>query len=158
MSPRVYAVQTALGQLQAQHDKLAKRLATLERRALGPQAVYLTTQLTSTSWDNDAKTSANNGTLDLSALFGVPAGVKAVLISLTVYTVDADNAQDNVLIRPDNDGSSAAPVNLLLTNEGYQGTGAHWCPCDANGDIYFSTTVSAGDTANMWIEIWGYAI
>jgi hypothetical protein len=38
---------------------------------------YLTTALTSTSWDGDSKTSANNGIIDLSAVFGVPAGVKA---------------------------------------------------------------------------------
>ena len=44
--------------------------------------VYLTTPLTSTSWDGDARSTEAATLLDLSSVFSVPAGVKAVLVRL----------------------------------------------------------------------------
>ena len=43
---------------------------------------FLATPLTSTSWDGDTKGTGDRATVDLSAVFGVPAGVKAVLMSI----------------------------------------------------------------------------
>jgi len=115
-------------------------------------AKFLTTQLTSTSWDSDAKSSANNGTLDLSALFGAPAGIKAVLVGLTIYSTTGDI---NVTLKPDSDASNAPPLLATTVASKYVSTSG-WVPCDANGDIYFSS--SSATSANVWIDIWGYAL
>ncbi len=133
-------------------EALERRAARLEEQESGPQTVFLTTQLTSTSWDGDSKTNGNNGTIDLSAVFGVPAGVKAVLCSMTVYSTTGGIG---LILKPDSDAASAPPLNLYITGSGFYGRSA-WVPCDANGDIYFGSDSPTG--ARVWIEIWGYAI
>ena len=46
----------------------------------------LTNPLTSTSWDgDDTKAVSSNNALDLNAVFGLPTGAKAVLISVEGY-------------------------------------------------------------------------
>ena len=139
-------------------NELVRRIAALERRAQrleeieqGPGLVFLRTQLTSTSWDGDAKTSANNGVLDLSALFGVPAGIKAVLCAVTAYSTAG---AISIVLKPDGDASNAPPINVHTVASAYQGRGG-WVPCDANGDIYFES--GSATAANVWLEIWGYA-
>lgn len=43
---------------------------------------FLTTPLTSTSWDGDARSTTAKTKIDLSAVFGVPAGAKGILVRL----------------------------------------------------------------------------
>lgn len=131
---------------------LEARCARLEEAEQGRGLVFLTTQLISTSWNGDNKTSANNGTIDLSAVFGVPAGIKAVLCAMTVYST---TDQISLVLKPDSDASSAPPMNLHTIASKFSARAA-WVPCDANGDIYFSSD-SATNTAT-WLEVWGYAI
>ena len=139
-------------------NELVRRIAALERRAQrleeieqGPGLVFLRTQLTSTSWNGDAKTSANNGILDLSTLFGVPAGIKAVLVGMTVYST---TGAINLELAPDSDANDAPPLSATTVASSYVSRSG-WVPCDANGDIYFSS--SSATAANVWLEIWGYA-
>lgn len=133
-------------------EALERRAARLEEQESGPQTVFLTTQLTSTSWNGDSKTNANNGVIDLSAVFGVPAGVKAVLCGVTCYSATGGIA---LILKPDSDAASAPPINLHTTANTYRGQSA-WVPCDANGDIYFGSDSPTG--AQVWMEIWGYAV
>lgn len=110
---------------------------------------YLTAPLTSTSWDGDSKTSSNNGTIDLSAVFGVPGGVTAVLIYCRI-TGSAIN--DRIRLGP----SSGQPDTMVLRTQ--VATIDNHCtvviPCDSNGDIYFS----AFGTLDVTLAIWGYAV
>lgn len=140
-------------------SEMVRRIADLERDVArlheleqGPGLVFLTTQLTSTAWDNDAKTSANNGIIDLSAVFGVPAGVKAVLCGLVVYSTTGGIS---IVIKPDSGASSAPPLSATTVASTFVGDSG-WVPCDTNGDVYFSS--SSGTSAQVWIEIWGYAL
>jgi hypothetical protein len=131
---------------------LEARCARLEEAEQGRGVVFLTTQLTSTSWDGDVKTSANNGTIDLSAVFGVPAGIKAVLCAMTVYST---TDQISLVLKPDSDASSAPPMNPHTIASKYAARAA-WVPCDASGDVYFSS--SSASNTNVWLEVWGYAV
>lgn len=131
---------------------LEARCARLEEAEQGRGLVFLTTQLISTSWNGDNKTSANNGTIDMSAVFGVPDGVKAILCAVTGQSTAG---AITIVLKPDVDASSAPPINLHTIANRYQGQSA-WVPCDANGDIYFSSD-SATNTA-IWLEVWGYAV
>jgi len=143
---------SGMGELVRRIADLERRAARLEETEQGPGPVFLTTQLTSASWDGDAKTSANNGIIDLSAVFGAPAGVKAVLVSMNVYSA---TGQLSVSIKPDSDASSAPPLNAHTVAAGYSSRSA-WVPCDANGDVYFLH--GSATAATVWIEIWGYAL
>ena len=109
--------------------------------------VFLTTPLTSTDWDGDNKSAINNGTLDLSALFGVPAGVKAVLMSVQT-TGNAVN--DYLRFGPDSTYNYTLICRTTVANVIAHAFGI--VPCDSNGDIYaYMNTVEA-----CYIYIWGY--
>lgn len=108
----------------------------------------LTTKLTSTSWDGDNKTAANNGTIDLSAVFGAPAGIKAVLVR---FAISSGTLGSYAYIGP-------SSSNLALGDEIKATSRLHECygivPCDASGDVYFL----ASGTIAVYLEIFGYLI
>ena len=109
---------------------------------------YLTTPLTSTSWDNDQKTTSDRGVIDLSAVFSAPANIKAVLLSLQFTPTTAG---DYFRVGP------SATYNYALICRGQVAsviTHAYGSiPCDANGDIYFYNSTT---TPTVAIMIWGY--
>lgn len=109
----------------------------------------LTTKLTSTSWDGDAKTTGSSGTIDLSAVFGVPAGVKAVLVRLAARSTTLDLVAAA--------GPNSSNLGLICrTNVVSRYSEAYGVvACDSNGDIYF---YASGNLDNVFLEVFGYAI
>lgn len=135
-------------------EKLLARLQRLEREVErlrvkeNGKFVALTTPLTSTSWDGDDKTTADRAIVDLSSVFGVPAGVKAVLMSIQTQAAAANN-----YIRF---GPSSTYSYALTCRTAVDGQIAHAfgiVPCDANGDVYCYTS---GDVESVYVYIWGY--
>lgn len=118
---------------------------------------FLTTPLTSTDWDGDAKSDAGPTKLDMSAVFtGYPdMAVKAVLLRVA--------ARDDAAIGTAGLYFSVGPsatyyyalqanppgADVLSSNTGI-------CPCDANGDIYYKINASGSGTCDCWLEVWGY--
>ena len=102
---------------------------------------------TSTDWDGDAKNA--DGTLDLSALFGIPAGVKAVSLALSIKD---ETANVYGMLGTDLAGIGAGVqchtqvANIIIDVCGI-------VPCDANGDIYWK---QGGELDNVYITINGY--
>ena len=119
---------------------------------------FLTSPLTSTAWDGDAFSTTAKTKIDLSVVFGVPAGVKAVLVQL--LSRDSGSANSNVIffgVGP-NDVDASCPVMSVsrgLPNDAIDYAVAI-CPCDANGDIYYQIVASGSGTMDCWIRIWGY--
>ena len=110
--------------------------------------VFLTTPLTSTSWDGDSKGTGDRATIDLSAVFSVPAGVKAVLMSVQTQ---ADTANEYIRFGPDSDNNFTLTCRTSIASQIAHASGI--VPCDANGDIYCypSATVEG-----VYVWIWGY--
>ena len=136
---------------------IAARLGRLESRSRPLRFVPLTTPLTSTSWDGDAYSVAAATLIDLSAVFGVPAGVKAVLVRLVCRDSVAWGTGGLFFAVSPADGSYAVYAVTVLPYGGdvsAQTTGV--CPCDANGDIYYTINASGAGTMDCWIQIWGY--
>lgn len=109
----------------------------------------LTTPLTSTSWDGDAKTTANNGTIDLSAVFGLPAAATAVSVMFAIKAAAADvyaglgpdaTDFDNVVTR-------TQVANIWSYNSGVVSL--------TGGDLVF---VCGGNLTGVYIKIYGYWI
>ncbi len=111
---------------------------------------YLTTALTSTSWDGDNKTTGNNAIIDLSAVFGVPAGVKAILARVTINDASVGAV---VTMGPDSTNRTALSLRVIVASQGISSTAV--IPCDSNGDVYFWCNQTIDEVT---IEIWGYAI
>lgn len=118
--------------------------------------VPLTTPLTSTSWDGDSFSTTAKTKIDLSSVFSVPAGVKAVLCNCAIR--DSASAANEIilLLSPNNTANQGLYIGAGgLANDKY-GRGALTVPCDSNGDIYYQIYASGAGTADVWLEIWGY--
>jgi len=120
--------------------------------------VFLTTPLTSTAWDGDAYSTTSKTKIDLSSVFNVPAGVKAVLVQLLAK--DSGSAASTTIffgVSP-NDVDASNPVMAVgrgLPNDTLVYT-LGVVPCDTNGDIYYQIVASGTGTMDCWIRIWGY--
>ena len=150
-------------------ESMLKRLTRLEREMerlrVGDKAdstafgkpVFLTTPLTSTSWDGDSFSTTAKTLIDLSAVFGVPAGVKAILVRITTRDSGSSSGYCYFGLSPNNTAGSVTIQAYLqgVANDIYI-TENGVVPCDANGDVYYQIVASGTDTLDAFIEIWGY--
>lgn len=125
----------------------ADKLDGLDSTAFG-RPVFLTAPLTSTSWDGDNKGTGDRATVDLSAVFGVPVGVKAVLMSIQTQ---GNAANDYIRFGPNSTYNYALACRTQVANVINVVSGI--VPCDANGDVYCYTS---GDVESVYVYIWGY--
>ena len=135
--------------------KLKREVERLKRVEQG-RPVFLTTPLTSTSWDGESFSTTDKTLIDLSAVFGVPAAVKAVIVKVALR----DSASASGLYYIQFSGVSSGTgysltVPAIPVNDRY-GYGQGIVPCDANGDIYYSIVASGSGTMDIYLEIWGY--
>lgn len=118
--------------------------------------VFLPTPLTSTAWDGDARSTTAKTLIDLSAVFGVPANVKAVLVYVRVRDSSSSNGDRWLLLSPNNTAGSGIEFSTeRITNDVWVSKQAT-IPCDNNGDVYFQCAASGAGTLDVVLEIWGY--
>lgn len=118
----------------------------------GTRFVPLPTLIYVDPWDGNAKTTADNGTKDCSAVFGLPAGIKAIQAGIAI--VDGTVGQTMGL------GANGVSPNYIAVMATVQvanitARGGGLVPCDANGDIYFYCD---GNLDQVHIAISGYYI
>jgi|SRR5690606_15809060 len=135
-------------------EKIIERLKRIEReverlRVKEKQVfVPLTTPLTSIYWGGDTKGMGDRATVDLSAVFGVPAGVKAVLMSIQTI---GNAANDYIRFGPNSGNNLALTCRTTVDSQVAHASGI--VPCDANGDVYCYTS---GTVESVYVWIWGY--
>ena len=135
-------------------DRSDRSLVKLEARL---QFIPLTTPLTSTDWDGDARSTTAKTKIDLSTVFGVPAGISAVLVRATANDSAAASGAAGFALAPnDTDLSYALFVHLSYSANDITRSMTGIVPCDANGDIYYQCVATGVDTLDAWIEVWGY--
>ncbi len=120
--------------------------------------VFRASSLGSTSWDGDARSTTAKTLIDLSSVFGVPAGVKAVLVEVIVRDSASSSADYNgtVILSPNNTANSGLFVSAGGKPNDFRAWGTVIVPCDANGDIYYQILASGTGTTDVWLNIWGY--
>jgi len=118
---------------------------------------FLTTPLTSTSWDGDARSTTAKTKIDLSAVFGVPAGAKGILVRLVARDSGSSTGNCQFSLSPNAIGDNVAIQAYLqgIPNDVYVSVNGV-VPCDANGDVYYLIVASGTGTLDAFIEIWGY--
>ena len=144
------ALMREINRLQGQIDALR----TIQQ---GWSPVFLATPLTSTSWDGDARSTTGKTKIDLSAVFGTPAGIKAILIGVSVRDSASASVQSYMYFGPTSTNgeglvAKAGEINDRRTEYTLV------VPCDGNGDIYYQIQASGTNTFDAWIDIWGYWI
>ena len=120
---------------------------------------FLSEPLTSTSWDGDAFSTTGKTVIDLSAVFGVPAGVKAVFLRIACRDSGSSGASTWFGVSATNTASEFAVMtrcggvgnDYYIENSGY-------CPCDINGDVYYQCAASGAGTLDVVFQVWGYYI
>jgi len=122
--------------------------------------VPLQAALTAAAFDGDSFPTTAKTLIDLSAVFGVPAGVRAVDVQVQCRDSGSVGGDCFMILSPTNvanTGKIFSPSGL--TNDAVA-RGSSTIPCDANGDIYYQVfaTGGAGTTFDIWIEVWGYYI
>jgi hypothetical protein len=118
----------------------------------------LTSQLTSASWNGNARSTTAKTLIDLSTVFGAPAGIKAVLLRVAIRDSGSLGTECWITFSPNNSANSGLAIGCSgIANDMYS-RGSLLVPCDANGDIYFQTLASGANTLDVWLEIWGYCI
>ena len=135
-------------------EREVERLRVKEKQVFVP----LTTPLTSTAWDGDSFSTTAKTKIDLSEVFGVPAGVKAVLVQLLARDSGSAASTNIFFGLSPNDVDASNPVMAVgrgLPNDTLVYTTVT-CPCDANGDVYYQIVASGSGTMDCWIRIWGY--
>ena len=95
--------------------------------------------------------------IDLSVVFGVPAGVKAVLVRLAARdSASYANAGLYISLSPTDAAGGAAILRPAgIVNDVYT-DGMFIVPCDANGDVYYQIAASGTGTMEVFLKIWGY--
>lgn len=136
-------------------ESLQNRLDELTRRQ--QRTVYKQTALASTDWEvTDTRSTTAKTLIDLSAVFGVPAGVRAVYVYMAVKDTASASTDTYIVLGPDNVAyngeyfSSAGQANSSWSRQ------SQWVACDANGDIYYQVAASGSNTttAQMLIKGW----
>ena len=117
---------------------------------------WLTTALTSTSWDGDAYSTTAKTLIDLSAVFGAPANIKAINVDVMIRDSGSAASDPWIMLSPNNvagDGSAfrcAGLANDAITE------GQRIITCDSNGDVYYQIAASGASTIDVWMRIRGY--
>jgi len=146
-------IEDMLSRIDELQDHVA-RLETMEAQ----KWKMLATSLTSTSWDGDAYSTTAKTSIDLSAVFGAPAGLKAVLIKIQARDSASAAATTGcwIVLSPNNT-SGSGPIHRIagIPNDVYHADMLE-VPCDVNGDIYYQIDASGAGTMDVIIEIWGY--
>lgn len=116
----------------------------------------LTTPLTSTSWNGDAYSTASKTLIDLSSVFGAPAGIKAVLLKVILRDSASSVADCAIYLSPNNTSGSGMVASCERITDDVTVHRSFVVPCDSNGDIYYQTVASGSGTLHVWLEIHGY--
>lgn len=119
--------------------------------------VPLQAPLTSTDWDGDPRSTTAKTVIDLSAVFGVPGGVKAVLVYVSLKDSGSAGADCYLILSPNNTAGQGLVVSPMSVDD-RDGRYGLVVPCDANGDVYYQVVASGAGTMDVVLEIWGYWI
>lgn len=118
--------------------------------------IPLATRLSSTSWDGDARSSSPKTLLDLSAVFGAPPNIKAVLVQLAIRDSNSATTDTQVILSPNNSTTQDQAISCHgLANDTWS-RGQLIVPCDSNGDIYYKFDASGALTLDVHMYITGY--
>ncbi len=138
-----------------EHD--VNKLKTIDRMNSADfgRPVFLVTPLTSTSWDGDLFSTTAKTLIDLSAVFGAPEGIKAIIAEYSIKDTGSSNGTCRLVLSPNNVNMTGVHLMGSPTN-GHFATSNAIIPCDANGDIYYQIVASGTNTMTIYIQILGY--
>jgi hypothetical protein len=131
--------------------KLQWQIDALRTIQQGWQPVFLSYPLTSTSYDGNDTVNVGAHTINTSAVFGAPTGIKMAAVFFRA-TWSSVNAGYSLGIRPVGASLYVAAVYSQVANIPIAGFGI--VTCDANGD--FDLVVGGANALNVIMRITDY--
>ena len=132
--------------------RLQEQINALRTIQQGWQPVFLATPLVSTSYDGDDTVNVGAYTIDTSAVFSAPAGIKAAAIYFRATWASASNTS---LMTIRTTGTDVATiVASIRAQTTYNQDGFCIIPCDTNGD--FVLTVYGANATNVILRMSAY--
>ena len=124
---------------------------------LGTSAfIPLITPATSTSWDGDSFSTTSKTLIDLSSVFGVPAGVKAVYVQMAIRDSASSTTDAWIVLGADNTAGKGINFGCGGLANDMWARPAAIVPCNTDGDIYYQINASGTSTFDVYLFIWGY--
>ena len=119
--------------------------------------VFLISAKTSTAWQGKVCSTTAKTKIDLSDVFAVPAGVKAVLASANIKDSGSVAADAWLVLSPVDIAYDGVWVTCSgIANNKLVASGTIIVPCDSNGDIYYQTKASGTNTLTVDLAIYGW--
>jgi hypothetical protein len=95
--------------------------------------------------------------IDLSAVFSVPAGVKAIYVDVLCNDSGSAGSDCYIILDATDTAFAGQVVSPYGLGNDVQKREARIVPCDANGDIYYQVVATGpGSTFDAWLRIRGY--
>lgn len=138
-------------------DKLSDLSKKLQGMSAQPQWHYLQSPLTSTSWDGDTFSTTTPTLIDLSAVFGVPAGVNAILARVEASD-SATWGTNNLYMALGPSYTYFYALTCRTFGGNVKNTVAQPVPCNKDGDVYYRILASGSGTMSVLFQILGYLI
>lgn len=124
---------------------------------LGGRLVWLTSPLTSASWNWTANSTTGKTLIDMSAVFGAPANIKAILFMVGVRDSGAAGADTYLILSPNNTNFNGPSIDPNPINDRYT-RGEMIVPCNVDGDIYYQIGASGAGTFDVLLQVFAYWI
>ena len=132
--------------------KKVRKLSSFESNKI----IRLKAPLISVAWDGDARSTEAKTKIDLSSVFGVPAGVRSVLCRIAVRDSGSAGNECWLILSPNNTAGKGFPTRCSGIANNFWADAGTIVPCDSNGDVYYQILASGSLTLDAVIEIWGY--
>lgn len=114
--------------------------------------------LTSTSWDGDSYSTTSKTLLNLNAVFGTPAGIRAVLVRALVRDSASATTDAYLILSPDDTSGSGISWRCYgRANDAWEDHTAV-VPCTSDGNVYYQINASGTNTFDVHIQIHGYLL
>jgi len=117
--------------------------------------VWLANPLTSSEWVGQLRTSVGKTLIDLSEVFGCPAGIKAVYLWVGLSCSDSYAGNANFIMAGNSTPSDGISVDAEGLNNGKFERNTVIIPCDENGDIYYQISAT-GTGLSIYMRVYGY--
>jgi len=111
--------------------------------------------LTSTSYDGDLFSTASKTLIDLSAVFGTPGGIMAILLLAAVSDTASAGSDCRIYVGATNSSYIGTAFNASEVNS-RPGRGMQMCLCNSDGDVYMQRIASGTNTMALTLQIHGY--
>lgn len=137
-------------------NSIEQRLDDQVESEAGWFPVFLSTALTSTSFDGDSFSDTSKTSIDLSSEFSAPASIKAVLLYVECRDSGSSGTDCYVVLSPNDTANDGLVVSPYDNGNDVPERACVVVPCDSNGDIYYQIEATGTTTFDLWIRIWGY--